>query len=141
MNQTAQYDLAGRVIGCAMAVHRELGAGFCESVYHKALIHELNLKNISHETEKKIKVRYKKAIVGDFSADLFVENQLIVELKACQSISSAHEVQLVNYLTATGTDEGLLLNFGASSLEFKKKYRVYRSKAKNPPRLQGEPRS
>jgi len=121
-----KYDLAGQVIGCAMAIHRELGAGFCESVYQNALIQELHLQSLSVEAEQKITVQYKNVIVGQFLADLLVENKLIVELKAVQNLIPTHEVQIVNYLTATGIDLGLLLNFGNSSLQFKKKHREYK---------------
>ena len=138
MNSTKQYDLAGRVIGCAMTVHRELGAGFNESVYQNALIHELELQNIAVLPEQKIIVRYKNAIVGEFAADLVVENKLILELKSVQNLITAHEVQLVNYLTATHISEGLLLNFGTSSLEYKKKFLTYQKGAiqNKTPRLQ-----
>ncbi len=139
MNKDAKYDLAGRVIGCAMAVHRELGAGFCEAVYQNALIYELKLIEISAETEKKIDDFYKEVIVGNFSADLIIANKLILELKAVRTLVTAHEVQLVNYLTATGIQTGLLLNFGATSLEYKKKHRNYQAPKTfpHPPRLQG----
>jgi len=115
-----------------MAIHRELGAGFCESVYQNALIHELKLQQLSVDAEQKLTVRYKNMIVGQFSADLVVENKLIIELKAVQNLIPAHEVQIVNYLTATGLDQGLLLNFGASSLQFKKKHREYKSQLPAP---------
>jgi len=127
MNSTKQYDLTGRVIGCAMTVHRELGAGFCESVYQNALIQELGLQKIAASPEQKIKVRYKNAVVGEFSADLVVENKLILELKSVQNLITAHEVQLVNYLTATNINKGLLLNFGTTSLQYKKKFRTYQA--------------
>lgn len=122
------YDLAGQVIGCAMEVHRELGHGFCESVYHNALAFELTSKGFEVLSEHKIKVFYKNHIVGDFSADLFVNQSLIVELKAVSAVNEAHEVQLVNYLNATNQPEGLLINFGAASLQFKKKFKDYKPK-------------
>ena len=125
MNSNKQYDLAGRVIGCAMAAHRELGAGFCESVYKNALIQELDLQKIAVSPEQKIKVHCENAVVGEFSADLVVEDKLILELKSVQNLITAHEVQLVNYLTATNINEGLLLNFGTTSLQYKKKFRTY----------------
>jgi len=120
------YDLAGQVIGLAMKVHRTLGPGFLESVYHRALCIELEGAGLGFETEKPITVRYLDAVVGEFKADLIVGRQLIVEIKAVNGLVAPHEVQLVNYLATTGLDEGLLLNFGVSSLEFKKKYRIYR---------------
>lgn len=118
--------LTQRIIGCAMAAHRTLGAGFLESVYQRALTHELQKAGLAVECEKKIQVFYDGVMVGDFFADMLVEAVVLVENKAVQAISSAHEVQLVNYLTATGLDVGLLLNFGTQRLQFKRKHRVYR---------------
>ena len=115
-----EYDLAGRVIGLAMKIHTTLGPGFLESVYHKALAHEFGKEGIQFEPEKPINVRYDGATVGEFAADFLVENQLIFELKAIQCLLPIHEVQTVNYLTATGTETGLLLNFGGERLEYKK---------------------
>ncbi len=117
------YDLGGRVIGAAMKVHSTLGAGFLESVYQNALIWELRKGGVKAEAEWPISVYYDRQIVGAFTADMLVSDSLIVELKAAQLIAKIHEVQLVNYLVATGLDEGLLLNFGAERLEFKKKFR------------------
>jgi GxxExxY protein len=119
-----EYDLAGQVIGLAMKVHRTLGPGFLESVYQKALLYELAKAGFEVESDKPIQVRYEGVIVGDFKADLIVNDELIVELKAVSGIIVEHEVQLVNYLTATGKDFGLLVNFGGRSLEFKKKFRT-----------------
>lgn len=119
-----EYDLAGQVIGLAMKVHRALGLGFLESVYQKALLYELAKAGFKVESDKPIQVRYESVIVGDFKADLIVNDELIVELKAVSGLVVEHEVQLVNYLTATGKDLGLLVNFGGRSLEFKKKFRT-----------------
>jgi GxxExxY protein len=119
-----EYDLAGRVIGCAMQVHRVLGPGFLESIYKNALCVELKKAGIVHTTEEPIKVFYSGVEVGCYFADVFVEAQLIVELKAVEKLAITHEVQLVNYLTATSIDSGLLLNFGGKSLDFKRKSRI-----------------
>ena len=121
------YDLSGRVIGCAMKVHSALGPGFLESVYQNALKHELQKAGLVVETEVRLQVRYDGIVVGTFDADMLVENTLLIENKAVQAFVAAHEVQLVNYLTATGLNEGLLFNFGTARLEFKKKFRVYRA--------------
>jgi GxxExxY protein len=118
-----EYDLAGRIIGLAMKVHSTLGSGFLESVYHAALAHELRKANISFESKKTITVYYDGIVVGEFVADFLVEKELIVELKAIQTLTAIDEVQTVNYLTATRKDVGLLLNFGAARLQFKKKFR------------------
>ena len=121
------YDLCGQIIGLAMKIHSTLGPGFLESVYQNALIWELRKAGIKAEAERPISVRYDGQIVGALTADLLVNNSVIVELKASQSLAKPHEVQLVNYLTATGFNEGVLLNFGAERLEFKKKFRLPRS--------------
>ena len=120
---SADYDLCGEIIGSAMKVHRKLGFGFLESVYNKALSCELKQSGHKVENEVPIKVWYENQIVGDFYADLLVDDLIIVELKAVERMVLAHEVQLVNYLTATNREEGLLLNFGTDSLEFRKKFR------------------
>jgi GxxExxY protein len=117
------YDLAGKVIGAAMEVHRFLGPGFVESVYENALPVELAASQLKFESQKALKVIYKNQCVGDFVADIIVDKALIIELKSVQSLLPVHEVQLVNYLTATGIEEGVLLNFGSESLQFKKKFR------------------
>jgi GxxExxY protein len=124
-----RYDLAGKVIGLAMIIHTTLGPGFLESVYRNALAYELRLAGFKVELEKAITVYYRQQVVGNFVADMIVNEQLIVELKAVQNLTSAHGVQLVNYLTATGIEEGLLLNFGATSLEYRKKFRTFKPKA------------
>lgn len=118
-----EYDLAGKVIGFAMKIHSTLGSGFLESVYQSALALELRRAGLKVEAEKPISVRYEGEIVGAFVADLLVNDALMVETKAIQVLAKIHEVQLVNYLVATGVEEGLLLNFGAVRLEFKKKFR------------------
>jgi GxxExxY protein len=105
-------------------VHSTLGSGFLESVYQNALVWELRKSGFRCEAQKPIIVRYDGQVVGAFAADLLVNDSVIVEVKAIQSLAKPHEVQLVNYLTATGLNEGLLLNFGAERLEFKKKFRL-----------------
>ena len=119
-----RYDICGRIIGAAMKVHSTLGPGFLESVYQNALIWELRKNGFKAEAERPITVRYDGEIVGAFAADVLVNDKVIVELKVGLAIAKVHEVQLVNYLFATGLDEGLLLNFGAECLEFKKKFRL-----------------
>src|SRR6059036_3732574 len=118
------YDLCGKVIGRAIKVHSTLGPGFLESVYQNALIWELRKSGFKAEAERAISVQYDGQIVGAFTADLLVNDSLIVELKASQSLAKAHKVQLVNYLVATVIDEGLLVNFGAERLEYKRKFRL-----------------
>ncbi len=119
-------ELSGRVIGAAMRVHSTLGPGFTESVYQNALALEMALEGILFEREVKLEVRYRGELVGQYRADLLVSGKLILELKAVQAILPEHEVQVVNYLTATGLERALLLNFGARSLQVKKKFRTPR---------------
>jgi GxxExxY protein len=119
-----QYDLCGQVIGAAMIVHSALGPGFLESVYQNAMIWELQKSGLNVDAQRSIAVHYDGQVVGIFTADLLVNNSLIVELKANQLLAKTHEVQLVNYPVATGIEEGLLLNFGTERLEYKKKFRL-----------------
>ena len=119
-----QYDLCGQVIGAAMKVHSALGPGFLESVYQNALIWELQKSGLKVDAQRPITVHYDGQVVGLFTADVLVNDSLIVGLKANQLLAKAHEVQLVNYLIATAIDEGLLLNFGAERLEYKRKFRL-----------------
>lgn len=121
-------ELTHKVIGIAMEIHRELGPGFVESIYHRSMEIELAAQGIPFESEMPITVSYKGKVVGKFEADIVIllDKRLLLELKAVENIVKAHEAQTVNYLTATGIDDGLILNFGASSLQFKHKYRLYR---------------
>ena len=116
------------VMDCAGKIRSSLGPGYLESVYKNAMLIELNKNGLSYEIEKPISVFYENVLVGDFKADIVVEGILILELKAVQSLHMAHEIQLVNYLTATGVDDGLLINFGSEELQFKRKYRIYRKR-------------
>ncbi|MFD0895712.1 GxxExxY protein [Luteolibacter ambystomatis] len=134
-NDEREYDLAGRVIGCAMTVHRVLGPGFNERVYQNALSLELAAVGIQFENQVKLCVYYKERPVGDFEADMIVENNLVLELKAVETITKSHEVQLVNYLATTKIDEGLLINLGSDSLQYRKKFRTYKHQG-DPPSLQ-----
>ena len=123
MAGTGMDELSGRVIGAAMRVHSVLGPGFNELVYQNALAIEMDLEGIPFAREVKLEVRYRGEIVGLYRADLLVAGGLILELKAVQAILPEHEVQVVNYLAATGLDTALLLNFGTRSLQVKKKFR------------------
>ncbi len=129
--------LTGLIIGCAMEVHKILGPGFLESVYEEALVFELELHGIACERQTPIHASYKGHPVGDFVSDLFVEKRVLVELKASQTLHDRHGIQLVNYLTATGIEDGLLLNFGTDSLQFKRKRRFYTPSATSSQRVAG----
>ena len=118
-------SLIRMVMDCAVLIRRQLGPGYLESVYKNAMIVELRKHGLSYEIEMPINVYYDNVLVGEFMADIVVEKMLIIELKAVNSLHVAHEVQLVNYLTSTGIDNGLLINFGAEQLQFKRKFRIY----------------
>jgi GxxExxY protein len=119
--------LTRRVIGFAFKIHNTLGFGFLESVYENALKIELGQIGITALQQEDLDVFYEGQRVGHFTPDLWIQDQLIIEVKSVQTLSKAHEVQLVNYLTATGIDNGLLINFGPS-VEVKRKFREYKSK-------------
>ena len=119
-------QLITEVIECAKRIRRQLGQGFLEKVYKNAMVVELRKLNLNFETEKLIQVLYDGIVVGEYRTDIIVEGKLILELKATQDLSIANEVQLVNYLTSTQIDDGLLINFGSDKLLFKRKYRIYR---------------
>jgi GxxExxY protein len=116
-------ELTHTIIGCADTVFNKLGFGFLESVYQKAMIIELGKSDLNVETEKPLKVYYDNQIVGDFYIDLYINKAVVVELKSVQNLSKEHEVQLVNYLNALEKEIGLLINFGPSGVEVKRKYR------------------
>jgi GxxExxY protein len=122
----ATEELSGHVIGAAMKVHSALGPGFNEALYQNALALEMVLEGIPFEREVKLEVRYRGELVGQYRADLLVNGVLILELKAVQTILPEHEVQVVNYLAATGLEQALLLNFGTRSFQVKKKFRTPR---------------
>ena len=116
------------VMQCSKNIRRHLGPGFLESVYKNAMLVELQKQGLAYQVEMPINVFYEGVPVGEFKADIVVENELILELKAVNSLHMAHEVQLVNYLTATGIDNGLLINFGSEELQFRRKFRIYRKR-------------
>lgn len=104
--------LTERVIGAFYAVYNELGAGFLESVYENALVVALRDAGLAVVQQAPLEVSFRGRPVGEFRADLLIEERLVVEVKAVSQLSTAHETQLVNYLKATGIQVGLLLNFG-----------------------------
>ncbi|MDX2190110.1 MAG: GxxExxY protein [Bacteroidota bacterium] len=113
-------DLSNRVIKCFYDVYNTLGYGFLEKVYENALYYELTQNGIYCTKQFPIKVHFKDQLVGEYYADILVEDKLILELKAAETIIEEHEFQLINYLKATNIELGLLLNFGKAP-QFKRK--------------------
>ncbi|MBW2674575.1 MAG: GxxExxY protein [Deltaproteobacteria bacterium] len=116
-------ELTEQIIGCAYRVYNRMGYGFLESVYEKCLLIELRKSGLSAVSQEPITVSYENEVVGNFVADIMVENKIILELKSIRRIIQAHEVQLVNYLVATGKPVGLIINFGEQEVEIKRKLR------------------
>jgi GxxExxY protein len=114
-------ELTDRIICSAYNVHNLLGGGFLEKVYENALFLELGEAGLNVEQQVPIHVRYKGQIVGEYFADLLVEKRIILELKAVETLSPLHEIQLRNYLKGSRIELGLLINFG-KSVEIKRKY-------------------
>lgn len=114
------------IIDCAYHVRGQLKQGFEEKIYKNAMFIEMNKRGLDVKTEVPINVYYDDVVVGQYRADIIVNNVVIVELKANQTLCAANEVQLVNYLNALHIDNGLLINFGGETLECKRKYRVYK---------------
>jgi GxxExxY protein len=114
-------DVTEKIIGCAYQVYNKMGFGFLESVYEKCMIIELMNKGLQAKEQEPITVYYNDKVVGNFIADIIVNDVVIVELKSIKQLHKAHEIQLVNYLVATQKPIGLLLNFGESKLEVRRK--------------------
>mgnify|MGYP001031566217 CR=1 FL=1 len=113
-------DLTRQIIAAAFEVFKVLGYGFLEKVYENALVEELKLRQLTVQQQHPIKVLYKGMVVGGYFADVFVEENVVVELKAEREYNERHEAQLLNYLKATGVKVGLLLNFGENKCEHKR---------------------
>jgi len=113
-------DITEAIIGSAFEVHNVLGYGFLEKVYQKSLQVELLRRGYSAELERPLTVRFKGVVVGEYVADLVVEDTVIVELKVAKEYNAKDEAQLLNELKATGTKIGLLINFGKDKVEFKR---------------------
>jgi len=113
-------DITGKIIGCAMRVHTKLGNGFKEVIYQRSLEIEMALEGISFEREKEMSIYYRETQVGSRRVDFFVENLIMVELKAIIELEDVHLSQGINYLEAYNEEIGLLLNFGSKSLTYKR---------------------
>jgi GxxExxY protein len=115
-------ELTRKVIGCAMQVHRTLGSGFQEVIYQRALAIEMELAGLSAERELEMPIFYRETQIGTRRVDFFVESSVMVELKALEKLEDVHKAQAINYLEAYNIADGLLINFGGLSLEFKRLY-------------------
>jgi GxxExxY protein len=113
-------EITEQIIGAAFEVYSILGYGFLEKVYQRAMQVELRLRGLKAEIEGKINVRFKGHVVGDYQADVWVADSVIVELKVAREYQSEDEAQLLNELKATATRVGLLINFGRTKVEFKR---------------------
>ena len=113
-------DITYKIISCAMEVHKKLGPGYPEYIYHRALIIELRLQNIAFEDEYDIRIYYKGEQIGVRRVDFLVEKIIPVEIKAVSELSDTNIAQAKNYLESGGIEIGLLINFGTSSLQFKR---------------------
>ena len=114
-------ELTEKIIACAYKIYNKMGYGYLESVYEKCMLIELEGIGLNVETQKPLKVFYEGRIVGDFVADIIVNDTVIVELKSVSKIVKAHEIQLVNYLVTTNKSVGLILNFAKAKVEVKRK--------------------
>ncbi len=113
-------DITYKILGCAFDVYNELGYGFLEKVYENALCVALEEACLEYKTQQPLKVLFHDQCVGDYFADIIVNNKIILELKSTKNIAKEHEAQLLNYLTATGIKLGFIINFGPNKLEHKR---------------------
>jgi GxxExxY protein len=120
MRELIYREITGNIIGAAFEVYTLLGYGFLEKVYENALIKELQIRELNFKAQYPIKVKYKGEEVGEYFADIFVEDKVIVELKTGEAFNPLHEAQLLNYLKATESKLGLLINFGPKKCEYKR---------------------
>lgn len=124
-------DITGKIIGCAMKVHRTLGNGFQEVIYQRCLAIEMQKQGISFSRELEMTIHYEEVEVGTRRVDFLVENVVMVELKAMSQLDDAHLAQVLNYLEAYKLETGLLINFGGRSLEFKRAANEHKLSRKN----------
>jgi len=124
-NEDAINALTHKIIGCAMEVHKTLGNGFQEVIYQRALAVEFTYQGLSFEREKEMPLTYREQDIGTRRVDFFVEGQVMVELKAIEQLLPVYKTQAINYCEAYNIADGLLINFGCMSLEFKRVYNKY----------------
>lgn len=128
MNDDKINALTHKIIGCAMQVHRTLGNGFQEVIYQRALSIEFSYQNISFKREMEMDLYYRDEHIGTRRVDFFVEGSVMVEIKAIEKLEGVHKAQAINYCEAYNIADGLLINFGGQSLDFK---RVFNKNLKN----------
>lgn len=116
-------DLTAKALEACFEVMKELGAGFLESVYEKALVIALRQKGLDVKEQYPLKVMFRGQIIGEFYADILLDEKVIIELKTARALTPEHQAQLINYLNATGIEVGLLINFGNPRLEYKRLHR------------------
>jgi GxxExxY protein len=119
-NEYLHSEITAKIIGCAMTVHKLLGNGFQEVIYQRALAIELTNQGLSFARELEIPIFYKEEEIGTRRVDFFVEDKIMVEIKAVSNLNNTHLAQAINYLEAYKMEVGLLLNFGNNSLEFRR---------------------
>jgi GxxExxY protein len=115
-----ESELTGRIIGCAMEVHRHLGCGFQEVIYQRAMAIEMKNLNFAYSREQEMIVKYKSVEIGTRRVDFFVEGKVMVELKAVKNLEDVHLAQAINYLEVYGLKIGLLINFRSAKMQFKR---------------------
>lgn len=123
-----ESELTGKIIGCFMEVHRQMGNGFQEAIYQRALQIEMELQGLPFSREHEMDIFYKGVLIGQRRVDFFVAERVMVEIKAVISLQDVHLAQAINYLEAYGLGVGLLINFGSKSLEFKRLMKTVKSK-------------
>jgi len=121
-------ELTHKIIGCAMEVHNQMGNGFQEVVYQRALSIELNMNNLEHQREMEMPLTYKGYNVGTRRVDFFIEDKIMLEIKALEKLEGVHKAQAINYCEAYNIADGLLINFGAERLQY---HRVFNKNLKN----------
>ncbi|QEC67099.1 GxxExxY protein [Panacibacter ginsenosidivorans] len=120
MSELKYKDITEKIIGAAMKVHNELGNGFQEVIYQRALAIEMRYADLSFEREHNMKIYYRNEEIGERRVDFFIEQKIMVELKAIVQLEDVHLAQAKNYLEAYNMEIGLLINFGSTSLQFKR---------------------
>ncbi len=120
MNKLAHEELTGRIIACAIEVHKALGPGFLESIYEAAMLVELKRVGLKVESQKSLPIFYRETLVGEHRLDLLVEDKIIVELKAISELEDIHFAIVRSYLKAVALEHGLLLNFATMPLTVKR---------------------